>query len=191
MKKLSMFILLLAFCMKAFGNNWGDEYSTGYLMGQTTCEKKPASAPVSSLKAKELYLIIQTTHKAVIKGEKIILHDVLPYATAFTQRPIRKVELITLNNLLVLWNPANPNGFTKNPPNAAINAFIEGADSKEHVNFFVQLLEPKYDSEDQTLTYRFKALDGSPTQIPQNATLGHVNLFIDDICLDCWWPNGR
>lgn len=145
---------------------------------------------------KELYLIIQSTHKAIIKKNdvskpgtfKLTLHDVSPYATAFTQRPVRKVELITLEELLNLWKNADPNGFTKNPPNAAINAFIADSGSEEPVNFFVQLLEPVYNAKQRTLTYIVKPLEGNPTPIPDSATLGHVNLFIDDICLNCWWP---
>jgi hypothetical protein len=146
---------------------------------------------------KEFYLIIQSTHKAIIEKNdaakpgtfKVTLYDVSPYATAFTQRPIRKVELITLEELLNLWKNADPNGFTKNPPNAAINAFVADSGSEEHLNFFVQLLEPVYDAKKRTLTYIVKPLEGNPTPIPEAATLGHVNLFIDDICLNCWWPS--
>ena len=145
---------------------------------------------------KEFYLIIQSSPKAVIEKNgvskpgtfKLTLHDVSPYATAFTQRPIRKVELITLEELLNLWKNSDPNGFTKNPPNAAINASVEDSGSAEHLNFFVQLLDPIYDAKKRTLTYTVKLLEGNPTPIPDSATLKHVNLFIDDICLNCWWP---
>jgi hypothetical protein len=146
---------------------------------------------------KEFYLIIQSSHKALIEKNdvdkpgtfKLTLYDVSPYATAFTQRPIRKVELITLGELLNLWKNSDPNGFTKNPPNAAINAFIEDSGSEEHLNFFVQLIEPTYNPKKGTLTYIVKLLEGNPTPIPDSATLKHVNLFIDDICLNCWWPS--
>lgn len=144
---------------------------------------------------KELYLIIQSSHKAVIekKGNNysLTLYDVQSYATAFTQRPVRKVELITLNNLIGLWNNSDPNGFSKNPPNAAINAFVKGSGSEDHINFFVQLLNPKYDFQKRTLRYDIKVMDGNTSYMPDYAVLGHVNLFIDDICLNCWWPNGR
>lgn len=144
---------------------------------------------------KELYLIIQSSHKAKIEKNNVlhgtyslILYEVPSSAIAFTQRPIRKVELITLEKLLNLWNNGDPDGFTKNPPNAAINGFIKDSGSEEHMNFFVQLIDPVYDAKKRTLTYVLKPLDGNPTEIPNSAILGHVNLFIDDICLNCWWP---
>ncbi len=158
--------------------------------GESKNELNKASQP------QEFYLIIQSAPKANIEKNdvskpgtfKLTLHDVSPYAIAFTQRPIRKVELITLDQLLKLWNNSDPNGFTINPPNAAVNAFIEDSGSQEHLNFFVQLLEPKYNAQKRTLTYVVNPLEGNPTAMPDSATLGHVNLFIDDICLNCWWP---
>ncbi len=172
--------------------------ATGALVKSSTEEQNQENKGESEKAAqpKEFYLIIQSSHKAYIeKNEvskpgtfKLTLHGVSPYATAFAQRPVRKVELITLEELLKLWNNADPNGFTKNPPNAAINAFVQDSGSEEHVSFFVQLLEPSYNPQKRTLTYVVKALEGNPTSMPDSATLGHVNLFIDDICLNCWWP---
>lgn len=153
------------------------------------------SAPANAEQKKELYLIIQSARKAVIeKNEaqpgtyKLTLHDVPTYATAFTERPIRKVAFITLAQLLNLWKNADPDGFKKNPPNAAINAIMINSKSEEHLNFFVQLLDPVYNAEQNTLSYVLKPLEGNQTAIPDSVTLGHVNLFIDDICLNCWWP---
>ncbi len=172
-------------------------FISGLLLINAVISEQPNNHKVEEIKSceKELYLIIQSSPKAVlIKDESkqgrfvLVLHDVPPYATAFTQRPIRKVELITLDKLIQLWGNDDPNGFTKNPPNAAINAFIEDSGSQEHMNFFVQLIDPVYNCQKRTLTYIIKPLDGNPTNIPDSATLGHVNLFIDDICLNCWWP---
>jgi hypothetical protein len=162
------------------------------LLINTVVSEQSKSGKIQECKQKELYLIIQYSHKATIEKldsetYKLTLKDVSPYATAFTQRPIRKVELITLDKLIHLWGNGDPNGFTKNPPNAAINAFIEGSGSEDHTNFLVQLLYPVYDAKKLTLTYVVKSLDGNPISIPDYAVLGHVNLFIDDICLNCWW----
>ncbi|HXH55064.1 MAG TPA: hypothetical protein VNK03_04910 [Gammaproteobacteria bacterium] len=173
--------------------------ATGTLSACTdgqSCIQNKSTTNDQELK-KEFYLIIQSSHKAIIEKNdvdkpgtfKLTLYDVSPYATAFTQRPIRKVELITLGELLDLWKNSDPNGFTKNPPNAAINAFIEDSGSDEHLNFFVQLIEPTYNPKKGTLTYIVKLLEGNPAPIPDSATLKHVNLFIDDICLNCWWPS--
>lgn len=172
------------------------------MIATATNELKPTTENIQNKSAtnsqdnkKEFYLIIQSTDKAIIEKNdasrpgtfKLILQNVSPYATAFTQRPIRKVELITLEELLNLWKNADPNGFTKNPPNAAINTFIEDSDAGD-INFFVQLLEPVYNAKQRTLTYIVKPLEGNPAPIPDAAILKHVNLFIDDICLNCWWP---
>lgn len=155
-------------------------------------QEKSAATPDQK---KELYLIIQSTRKAIIEKNdaqpgtfKVILHDVPSYATAFTDRPIRKVALITLDQLLSLWKNSDPDGFKKNPPNAAINAYVVNSKTEEHFNFFVQLLDPVYNAEQKTLTYTVKPLEGNQTTIPDSVTLGHVNLFIDDICLNCYWP---
>lgn len=182
-------LLLFIIGLLATGNSHCiGHYSTGKAIGTSVCKKSKESQ-------KELYLIIQSSHKATIEKNDVlhgtynlIIYDVPQSVIAFTQRPIRKVELITLDKLLHLWNNGDPDGFTKNPPNAAINAFIEDSGSEEHMNFFVQLLDPVYDAQKRTLAYVIKPLDGNPSEIPDSATLGHVNLFIDDICLNCWWP---
>jgi len=138
-------------------------YAAGKAIGTSTCKESKESK-------KELYLIIQSSHKATIEKNnvpcgtfKLTLYDVPQSAIAFTQRPIRKVELITLGKLLHLWNNGDPDGFTKNPPNAAINAFVEDSGSEDHMNFFVQLTDPVYDAQKRTLTYVIIPMDGSPT----------------------------
>lgn len=189
MLKTAVLFVSALFLINAVVSSAHAGYVTGILVGRAI-----GKSQCRTEKPKERYLIIQYAHKASLEKSstpgafKLTLHDVLPYATAFTQRPIRKVELITLDKLLHLWGNKDPNGFSKNPPNAALNAFVEGSGSEEHQNFFVQLLEPVYDAQKRTLTYTLKTLDGNPTELPDSAMLGHVNLFIDDICLNCWWP---
>jgi hypothetical protein len=195
--KRSLLNILVAFIISAVCIiNVGIFFGYGFKMGYSdknsivTCKSQ-----VNTEIQKELYLIIQSSHKATIDKNnvlhgtyKLTLYDVPQSAIAFTQRPIRKVELITLDKLLHLWNNGDPDGFTKNPPNAAINAFVEDSGSEEHMNFFVQLTDPVYDAQKRTLTYVIIPMGGNPTEMPDSATLGHVNLFIDDICLNCWWP---
>lgn len=171
-------------------------FATGYILGRIhkTCyqeehkisELQNKIANCSKDASKDKYLIIQSNHNAIIDKNTLTLYGIQPYVTAFTQRPVRKVELITLDKFLRLWDSRNPDSFTNNPPNAAINALLD--DNGEHTNFFVQLFDPVYNASKGTLSYKVKVLDNSPVPLPEKAVLQHFNLFIDDICLDCWWP---
>lgn len=160
---------------------------------QNTGTSNTANIPTKA-NSNEKYLFVQSVHQAKIEKNKqdpstytITLHNVSPFVTCFSERPVRKAAQVPISQLLSLWEMKNADGFKMNPPNADINAVHETED-KAPINFLVELTNPVYNKENQTLTYTAKPLVGNIVSMPDNATLHHVNLFIDDVCVGCWWP---
>lgn len=119
----------------------------------------------------------------------VTLHDVSPYVTAFTDRPAKKAKLVPIEQLLKLWQIEEKDSFKKKPPNAAINGIVVGSTTQDPVNIMVELTDSVYDKATKTLTYTIKPLNGNPYNIPDNVVMDHVNFFIDDVCLSCYWPH--
>jgi hypothetical protein len=142
----------------------------------------------------ERYLFVQSAHDAKIRKSSsdglytITLSPVSKFVTSFTERPARKAKLIPIEDLLRLWQGNHPEGFNMNPPNADINGVLKENSNEDPINYLVELRDPVYDSAAKTLTYTIKPMDGNPSALPDSATLHHVTLFIDDVCLSCFWP---
>ena len=146
-------------------------------------------------KNNDRYLFVQSAHKASIQIKDkaagtytITLHDIPGYVTAFTERPSKKTEAISIEKFLNLWANNSKESFKHKPPNVDINGVIESSNTEDPINFLVELTEPLYNSQEKTLTYTMKALTGNVNSLPESANLNHVNLFVDDTCLSCWWP---
>jgi len=117
----------------------------------------------------------------------LTLVGVAPQTIAFSDRPERIIVQAPMQEFLdgFCWLP-------ENPPNAAIE--ILEADEEEDVAV-VELLDPVYDNETQTLQYNVSILeepDHSYAVFNERAdqslpeAFGPATLFIDD-CADGWW----
>lgn len=137
------------------------------------------------------YLMIQHGNKATIAhnpGSKtftITLRDASPYVAYFSDRPTRKAGTIPLQEFLQLWTRKGTRSFQNDPPNANFNAMEMGTSHSEGIkNFSIELTNPQYDSQTNTLRYTATPLPG--TEIPKASVLHYITLFIDDVCLKCW-----
>lgn len=130
-------------------------------------------------------LFFQSSADAVItKTAKntytLTLHNAGDYVSYFTDRPSRKVGLITLSQFLSLWTDAKiKDNFTQNPPNVALN--IVSAQGKEQ-NVVVEVSKPSYAN--KNVSYQIRTIDDKPLTAGQ---LKHLVLFFDDIH---WNPGG-
>lgn len=196
LKKLTIrFLIALSFSLSLSIANLSAAPTVTQPAASATTIKKENAEQNKELASKERYLFVQSAHHAHIKKNAkepgtfiITLHNISPYVTCFTERPIRKVESLPIKQLLGLWEVKDQDSFKNNPPNADISAFEKGDKEAVPLNFAVVLTEPKYDSEAKTLTYNIKALEGNQSKIPESGSLDHVTVFIDDVCLKCWYP---
>lgn len=163
------------------------EAATPSVTTTPTTETNPVNQPMD----KTRYLMIQHGSKATIEhmpGDKtftITLQDVSPYVAYFSDRPERKAGTVPLQEFLKLWERQGAQSFQNDPPNANFNAMEIGTSNSDGIkNFLIELTNPQYDSQANTLRYTAIPLPG--TEIPKPNTLNYVTLFIDDVCLSCW-----
>jgi FtsP/CotA-like multicopper oxidase with cupredoxin domain len=150
------------------------------------------ASPVTSATNNVSFLFVQSAGKATLKfvnGQvgtyQLTLQKVHPYITYFSDRPYRKIGLITLQQYLNMWQ-TGPDSFQKNPPNADISAIRHEGLLDKHVavNFPVQLVGVSYDPKAQTFTYTIRALPGS-VPIPSIAKFGYIAMTIDGGTCTC------
>jgi len=175
---------------------WGNFNS--YAATNAALHVKPDAKEQSTLtQAQEHFLFFQTANTATIKKSQdnsgthtIVLHNVSPYVTRFSERPFRNAAVIPIQALLDLWQVQEGDSFKTNPPNAAISAHLVN-NTMEPQTYTVVLTNPVYQAKQKTLTYTVKSLHGSPTALPDSATFNNTTVFIDDfgaICLKCFRP---
>lgn len=143
---------------------------------------------------KEEVILIQSAAHGSIEKDKteknlyiVTLQKVMPYLSYVADRPSRSVGKITLEKYLKLWIPRDENSFQSSPPNAIIHASASGNSETAKPQYFaLEISEPKYDSNTETLVYKAKPLIGDGSDIPDTATFNHITLIIDDVCIGCW-----
>ncbi|MBP6103797.1 MAG: hypothetical protein KBD23_00300 [Gammaproteobacteria bacterium] len=142
------------------------------------------------------YLFVQSAPKLQLEQDKekpnvyrIILKDVNPDVTYFTERPYRKTYTMPTVEFIQLWEKKNKNSFLYNPPNAAVVATQKSFFSKDTLlNVVMELTAPYYDEQAKTLSYTAKLLEGNMSPHTHSVTFEQAFLFIDDVCLSCWFP---
>jgi hypothetical protein len=140
------------------------------------------------------YLFVQSAPKLQLEQHKekpnvytIILKNVNPAVTYFTERPYRKTDTMSTTEFTELWHKKNKDGFWYNPPNAALVATIRNFFSKDTtLNVVMELSEPSYDPRTKTMRYTAKLLEGNLVPNTQAVSFEQAFLFIDDVCLSCW-----
>ena len=150
----------------------------------------PAASPVALAPGfGQEFLFVQTAEAGSWQpkpGEEDVYLLTLSSAAAqtiyFSDRPGRVVGTVPMQQFL------DGLGFTPdNPPNAAV---VTGTGDEEDV-LVIELLNPVYEAEADTLTYEARVLEGyqgeglgnlveQQTDVQLPATFGHTSLFIDD-----------
>lgn len=145
-------------------------------------------------KVPESVLYIQSSNQANLKlldqkskSYQLILRDVNPVVTFFTDRPARITGQIGNAVYLLTWSQDGKNGFDKTPPNAVLTGMtkIEGKD--KNVSMVMELSHPKLDTKHATITYTAKLLSSSEKSVVLDGSkFDFVNLFIDGgVCTTC------
>lgn len=167
-------------------------------------EQPLSSCSIPGDKKEAHYLFVQSAGSGTIKKVskdsdtyQITLNNVSPFVICFTERPNRRTKLVPIKVLLDLWEAKDDESFKKDPPNADINGTEEKKNKNKHatqqepLNYTVTLTEPKYDAVKKTLTYTLTLLPGDPNKnLPDSIDLRNITIFIDDVCVNCWFPGG-
>ena len=115
-------------------------------------------------------LFVQTANSGSFDGDTITLDDIAAHTLYFSDRPHRIVGHFTTLSFTDNWDEGD-DSFAVDPPNAAIVLL----DNESENITVVELTNPVYDSEMNTLQYVIKVLDDST--LPEG--FGHVVLYID------------
>lgn len=149
-----------------------------------------ADIEVISAADPESYLYVQHAASGTIEQENddstaalytLTLNGINNNTMSFSDRPDRKVDQITTARYVHLWTEGQ-DSFAADPPNAALVMNEAGGEAV----VVVELLNPMYDSEKQTLSYDIVALDPkegllafrSSTSLP--GSFSQATLFIDN-----------
>lgn len=122
------------------------------------------------------WLFIQTAGSAKFDGSILVLENVSPVTTMFSDRPVRVAETIPTESFVAGWAANGPDSFESDPPNAALTIIVDGALRTTTVI----LSEPQL--EGATLTFKAQPLEG---ELP--AMGAQTSIFFDDIH---WEPGG-
>lgn len=122
------------------------------------------------------WLFIQTAGSVKFDGRTLVLENVSPVTTMFSDRPVRIAEAIATASFVAGWNAKGPDSFDNDPPNAALTSIVDGTLRTTTV----ELSEPQLKG--TTLTYKAQLLGG---QLPVAGA--QTSIFFDDIH---WNPGG-
>ncbi len=163
-----------------------------------TCSSTALSTPnTEKVNHKNInYLFVQSAPKLQLEQDKekpdvykLLLKNVNPSVTYFTERPYRKTYTMPTVEFIRLWEKKNKNSFLYNPPNAAIVATQKKFFEKDtSLNIVMELTDPSYDEKAKTLSYTAKLLEGNIAPNTHAVVFKQAFLFIDDVCLSCWFP---
>jgi len=116
----------------------------------------------------------------------LTLNNISSYTTYFSDRPLRISGISSTEEFVASWCDGT-NSFDSDPPNAAIN--ILDADHSENV-IIVELFNPVYDAEKETLQYDARIISNSLSENLKNHQMmadaeipeefDDVSLFIDN-----------
>jgi len=124
-------------------------------------------------------MFVQSAQKIDYKNGVMTLYGVPEQTVFFTDRPNRVMGNLPTTAFTAKWTTdTGPNGFAKNPPNAAVSVFEPGGVKTA----IVELTNPRLDG--NNLSYDVKVLQGIPGA---QAAAGVV--FIDSFGLPSWASN--
>jgi hypothetical protein len=124
-------------------------------------------------------MFVQTAEKIDYKDGVMTLYGVPAQTVFFTDRPHRVVGNVGTNQFVAKWTTdTGPNGFAKDPPNAAVSVFEPGG-VKSAV---VELRNPRLNG--GNLSYDVKVLQGIASTQPAAGVV-----FIDNFGYSSWASN--
>ena len=131
-------------------------------------------------------LFVQTAHAGKItqaskNNYRVVLKDVSPYVTYFSDRPNRITGVMPLQKFLKVWDKGS-DSLSIDHPNVGIQAILDATEPQQNNQMITSILtlsNPRYDAENKTLTYDAKTLNKNES-IP-NQQLKYVALFIDNL----------
>ena len=136
------------------------------------------------------FLYIQSAKSATIKSAKephdsftLTLKNVQPHVVCFSDRPKRIAQTMTTREFIQEWthpSPENKDSFKDDAPNADLNGV--NVATHEQVNIPLELSNPQYDENGNTLTYTVNQLQGGSKISPMK--LRYATLVIDR-CTRC------
>lgn len=138
------------------------------------------------------FLFVQTAGSAIVSAVPnkkntyiLILKNVNPYVTYFTERPNRIAGLMPLEEFLKYWQEGK-NNFSKNIPNASLVAYHKKKfKGKQLVQHVIELTAPTYNANKKTVTYIIHDLGGDGNTLPMLARYSQIALFVDQACMSC------
>ncbi len=114
------------------------------------------------------FLFVQSSKNISFKSGSLILHNVAPVTTFFSDRPERITGGLRNTSFLKYWGKGW-NSFKSDPPNASLSVFSQDGQPKQAV---IVLSNPQIDGD--SLRYDVRVLEGT---IPEEG--GESVLFID------------
>lgn len=190
------FAALAVTALVAIGGTW--------LVLDRTEQAPPAGEPVAAVEERESeetasedeapsWLFSQTAGAGTYTDDgdgtgTLVLTDVDPGVTAFTDRPVRDHAIVSVGGLVEAW----PTMFADAAPNAVL--VTRGADGAA-ASFVLELSHPSVDG--TTMTYAASVVKGQDRpstlpdvmpapDVPPPAELRTVSLFIDDVPASKW-----
>lgn len=188
MKKIFYSIALVSFIGITYANEIKLETSNNPAANQLTpiTNNRPVVNKVKSEeknRAKISWSFVQTANEGIlykVSGSeyKLLLNGVSPYITSFGLRPNRMAKLLDTMSFISTWN-FGQNNFGNNPPNALIVASaINEVLNKNQTFYLATLSSPKYDADNNRVSYVVKFLEEKNTIIKQ-LKLQNVTIMIN------------
>jgi len=130
-----------------------------------------------------IYLILQHAQSGTISEinatfYKLELNKVLDKTIEFSERPDRIIKTISTEEFITqCWSLETPNNYQINPPNADL--IIHDNKLNTQMDFIIEIFNPVYDKNENTLMYDFKLLSNSTNLADLPKEIGKTTLFID------------
>jgi hypothetical protein len=112
------------------------------------------------------------------------LNDVADKTVSFADRPDRIVESVDTSGFVGNWS-ANEDSFAIDPPNAALVVLDNSVDASEQDIAIVELFNPVYDEDSDSLTYDARPDNATSIDLPDE--FGQTVLMIDSGCNNNPW----
>jgi hypothetical protein len=130
------------------------------------------------------FLFIQSAQSGLVSElnattSTLELNDVSDKTVVFSDRPDRIVRSVNTTNFIGNWS-SGPDSFAVDPPNAVliVGDEIEGEQRQDYA--VIELFNPQYDSEANTLRYDIAAENATTTPINLPGEFGQSTLVIDE-----------
>ncbi|KTC81676.1 hypothetical protein [Legionella brunensis] len=140
------------------------------------------------------FMFLQNAETGVLKltpqegSYQLVLQNVQPYVTYFSDRPKRMTGLMSIESFLKEWQSNTKNGFKNDAPNVGIEGIkLHAFSNGQTVSVVMVLSNPIYDKNANTLTYMAHELNTKEGEIKKDIKLNNLVLFIDNIdsCPSC------